>query len=172
MRLAVLLDAERERLDAQYSGGSPACRRAFDHRLVRSFPDLLRAQILARQVDVFNGMLMPFPCHSLVRRQALRALGKASESSQEGGNTGRRAMQPYRPKRAGRPFSSRPGSSGERALYADFARVQPQKRLGSRYLAGVFVTFTLSRSSIARIWSARRTAIAAPSRRLCAPAGS
>ena len=30
----------------------------------------------------------------------------------------------------------------------------------------------LSRSSIVRIWSARRTAIAAPSRRLCAPAGS
>src|SRR3954447_6939650 len=77
-------------------------------------------------------MLMPFPCHSLVRRQALRALGKASQSSQEGGNTGRRAMQPYRPKRAGRPFSSRPGSSGERALYADLAKAQPANAVLSR----------------------------------------
>src|SRR5882672_3695053 len=81
-------------------------------------------------------MLMPFPCVSLVRRQALRALREGRESSQEGGNTGRRAMQPYRPQRAGRPFSSRPGSSGERALYAEFAGVQgakaPQTALSRR----------------------------------------
>jgi hypothetical protein len=41
-------------------------------------------------------------------------------------------MQPYRPKRAGRPFSSRPGSSGERALYADLAGAQPANAALSR----------------------------------------
>src|SRR3954463_11922537 len=81
-------------------------------------------------------MLMPFPCHSLVRRQALRALGKAAKVLRKAGTRDAGPCSPTGPIRAGRPFSSRPGSSGERALYADFAMVQPQKRRGSASSSG------------------------------------
>src|SRR5207248_1763782 len=97
-----------------------------DHALElgRQFLDLLRADILAREHDVFvKGHAMPFPCLQPSRRQALRALWERLESKFEGGNTGRRVTRPCRrlshgetmssegmPR--GRPFSSRPGSSG------------------------------------------------------------
>src|SRR5258708_3165567 len=74
-------------------------------------------------------MLMPFPCRSLVRRQALRALGKAAKVLRKAGTRDAGPCSPTGPIRAGRPFSSRPGSSGERALYADFAGVQGAKTL-------------------------------------------
>src|SRR4051794_31341383 len=134
MRLAVLLDTERERLDAPiFRRVDQFAAEAFDHRLigVGHFLDLLRAQVLARQIDVFiQRHAYAFPLSVARPAPSPSCPREGRESSQEGGNTGRRAMQPYRPKRAGRPFSSRPGSSGERGLYPDFALAQPQKRAG------------------------------------------
>src|ERR1700738_354019 len=102
-------------------------------------------------------MLMPFPCHSLVRRQALRALREGRESSQEGGNTGRRAMQPYRPQK-GRPSVQLPAGIKRRGGFIrGFRRGATRKSAPNGYRAAVLAH---SRSSIARIWSARRTAIA------------
>src|SRR5205085_3754115 len=65
VRLAVLTDAERERLDAPvFRVADKLAAEALDDALEvrRHLLDLLRAQILARQIDVFvqwHGM--PFP---------------------------------------------------------------------------------------------------------------
>src|SRR5437879_568233 len=65
--------------------------------------------------------------------------GKASESSQEGGNTGRRAMQPYRPHR-GQAVRSAPGR--DQAESGVYTRILPRRNRKSgsrpRYLAAVF----------------------------------
>jgi len=75
--------------------------------------DLLRAQILARHIDVFiqwHANASPL-CGSL-RRQAPRALREGSKvlRKAEHGTPGHAACHFY--VRKGRPFSSRPGSSG------------------------------------------------------------
>src|SRR3954464_1204953 len=122
VRLAVLPDAEREGFDAPiFRVGDEFPAEAFDDALVGGghLLDLLRAQVLAREVDVFvQRHDLPFPYVCSFRRQAPHALREGKRSSQEGGNTGRRTMRSSRmrvQKRAActvRPFSSRPGSSG------------------------------------------------------------
>ena len=84
--------------------------------------------------------------------------GKGNRSSQEGGNTGRRTMRSCRPLRDGRPFSSRPGSSGSAGYSGIFRAGKPRNR-GVQAAGRIF-------SSMAWIMSARRTAIMAPSRML------
>src|SRR5205085_8573053 len=54
-----------------------------------------------------------FPCLARSGAKPLVPFGKGNGSSQEGGNTGRRTIQVLPALgRDGRPFSSRPGSSG------------------------------------------------------------
>jgi hypothetical protein len=87
------------------------------------FLDLLRAQVLARKVDVF---VQRHECLSLVFKSSVLDPGaKPLEPLEcsEGGSTGRRAKWPYRMIKSttGRPFSSQPGST-ERAVYKGFSK--------------------------------------------------
>src|SRR6516162_10750836 len=127
MRLAVLADAIGKGLDAPIFHLCDVATHLLDDALVtgRQFIDLLLRQILPRQIDVL------VQCHAnaspWLRRSGAKPLvpfGKGSKA-QEGGNTGRRTIRSclchfrphwpsFRPmiRDNGRPFSSRPGSSG------------------------------------------------------------
>src|SRR6516225_8652998 len=119
MRLAVLADAIGERFDPPVFGlGDRAAHLLEDGLvLVGQFIDLLCAEILTRKVDVF---VERHEGSFLVQRvppsgaKPARASGRLERP--RCGNTGRRAIGPAAVWR-GRPFSSRPGSSGKPALY-------------------------------------------------------
>src|ERR1700752_3769846 len=129
VRLAILLDAEREALDAPVLGIAyefPA--EALDDTLVGGghLLDLLRAQVLARQIERFvqrHDCLSLSPCS--FRRQAPRALRERQRSSQEGGNTGRRTMWSYQHTTRILAVRSAPGRDrAEAAVIARFCRLE------------------------------------------------
>src|SRR5687767_14153411 len=120
MRLAVLADAVGERLDPPvFRVADQLAAETFDDALEvgRHFLDLLRAQILARHIDVFvqwHGM--PFPVVVRPAPSPSCPLGKARKfSGRREHGTPDHAVLPAL-SGDGRPFSSRPGSSGERGL--------------------------------------------------------
>src|SRR6185369_1901942 len=81
VRLAVLADAEVQRLHAPVFVLGDLATEAFDDRseLLGHVFDLLRADVLARKIDVLiKRHEMPFLCWSVFWRQALRALRKGS----------------------------------------------------------------------------------------------
>ena len=135
--LRFLLDAERERLDAPvFRIADELAAEALDDALEGGghLLDLLRAQILARQVDVFvQWHANAFPLLSLVWRQALRAFRERQRSSQEGGNTGRRTMRSYRPF-SGTAVRSAPGRDRAEARF--IARILPATQAGNERVFG------------------------------------
>ena len=129
VRLAVLPDAVGEGLQPPiFVFGDLATHLSNDTgQLGGQFFDLLRAQVLARKVDVF---VQRHECLSLLFKSSvldpgakpLEPFGERLECS-EGRSTGRRAKWPYRmiKRTTGRPFSSQPGSM-ERAVYRGFSK--------------------------------------------------
>src|SRR5947209_11506377 len=120
VRLAVLADAEGEGLDAPIFGvADELAAEAFDDafEVGRHLLHLLCAEVLARQIDVFvqwHGM--PFPCYRSSGAKPLVPFGKGSKALRKAGTRDAGPCSPTSPSRDGRPFSSRPGSSGERGL--------------------------------------------------------
>ena len=117
----------------QYSGSADELSaKTLDDALVGCghLLDLLRAHVLARQIDVFvqrHGM--PFPCR--VRSSGAKPFepfGKAREFS-EGGNTGRRTMRSCRPCR-GTAVRSAPGRdrAEARGYSGNFSKDRPERR--------------------------------------------
>src|SRR5262249_38471543 len=119
MRLAVLADAVAQGFDAPVFVLGDFAAHLLDDALVLGgqFLHLLRGEIRARQKDVF---VKRHDCPFLSRAKPAPAPSPSCPSGKarkrEGGNTGRRAISPcpmgpnWGP--WGRPFSSRPGSSG------------------------------------------------------------
>src|SRR5205085_3221245 len=104
--LAVLADAERERLDAPvFRVADELAAEALDDALEagRHLLDLLRAQVLARQIDVFvqwHGM--PFPVWLVPAPSPSCPSGKATEVLRKAGTRDAGPFRSYRPPR-GRP---------------------------------------------------------------------
>src|SRR5580704_287558 len=96
VRLAVLLDAVRKRLNSpRLDLGDRAAERGdlrFD--LFRQRFDLLLGNVLARQEDVLvESHSVPFQLHELRPTQSPSSPGKARTGSFEGGNTGGRTAK-------------------------------------------------------------------------------
>src|SRR2546423_5195980 len=133
MRLAVLADAEGERLDAPvFRVADKLATKPLDDALEvgRHFLDLLRAEILARQIDVFvqwHGM--PFPCVSRVRRQAPRALREGREVLRKAGTLDAGPCGPAGPWQ-GRPSVQLPAGIERRARV--IAGFRAKARVGAR----------------------------------------
>ena len=162
MRLAVLADAEGQRLDAPvFRVADQLAAEALDDALEtgRHLLDLLRAQILARQIDVFvqwHGM--PFPCCRSSGAKPLVPFGKGREVLRKAGTRDAGPCGPAGPG-AGRPFSSRPGSSGSAGYSRDFA----DGKLAIRQLPRLDFARCVC-SSRPRMRSATLAAISAPAR--------
>jgi hypothetical protein len=95
VRLAVLLDAERERLQSPRLdlGDRAAERGDFLLDLLRQRLDLLRRDVLARQEDVLvESHFVPFQLFKPRPTQSPSSPGKARTGSFEGGNTGGRTL--------------------------------------------------------------------------------
>ena len=74
---------------------------------------------------------MPLPYVARSGAKPFMTFREGQESSQEGGNTGRRAMRPCRLlKGDSRPFSSRPGSSGAGVIDGFAPMASGSARLG------------------------------------------
>src|SRR4029079_8489113 len=132
MRLAVLPQTIGEGLHAPLLGLDDLASHLLENagELGGKFFDLLGAGILARQEDVFiEGHRYAFPCVMLPRREALRTLsGKARMLRRREHGTPDHQAPPQRRVPCDRPFSSRPGSSGNAGYRVFRPKGKPRPR--------------------------------------------